>query len=269
MDYPSTIQIETTGACNASCSFCPHAGMTVAKPMPTPLIEKLVSEAASWPSLEQFIPFLTNEPFADGRMPDIMALGNQKLPNSNLIIFTNGSLISDRVVDRLKENKVRITRMFFSVHHSTADEYESELGIPFDKTLEAVRRAMTAGIAEEFVMLRVNDYNEDRNQRFRTFMDTQFPGMGYVIPNRFNWKGDIDPLRGYEHTLDEICGRQKAMCVLASGKLALCCLDQLGEHGYGDANTHTLLELYNTPKAIQYRTRNKRENSPCHQCNMH
>lgn len=269
MDYPNTLQIETTGACNASCHFCPHSSMNVAKPMDIALFDKLVSEAASWPSLGQFCPFLTNEPFADARMPDLMATINQKLPNTEVTVFTNGSLISDRIVQRLRDNKVKIRRMFFSVHHSTKSEYEAELGIDFEKTLAAVHRALDAGIAQEFTLLRVNNYNDDQNRRWNEFCKTQFPGVAQFIAFRFNWKGDIDPMLPYENTLDQICKRQYSLCVLASGRTALCCMDQNGEHGFGDTNTQTMLELYNTESAIRYRTMTKRQNSPCKTCNMH
>lgn len=270
MDYPGTIQIETTAACNCRCSFCPHSFREElpVKIMPMDLITKLIHEASTWPALGQFIPFLTNEPFADVRMPDIIALGNSKLPYARVVIFTNGSLFSERTIERLKAAGARIHEMFFSVHHSTSEEYHAELGIDFDKTLASIHRAIDNRIADKFTILRVSDYDKAKDERFKRFITQEFPGIPVQISYRYNWKGEIDGIIPYEHTLDKVCPRHTSLCVLASGKLALCCLDQDGQYGFGDANKHTMAELYNSPEAIRYRTHTKRESTPCSTCNM-
>lgn len=267
---PNALQIETIAACNASCGFCPYTArkqMTV-KSMPLEHIQRLVDEAATFPSLGQFIPFLTNEPFADARMPEIIALGNQKLPSSQVTIFTNGSLFHERTVARLADNNCRIDQMFFSLHHSTAAEYEAELKIDFEKTLTSIRRAIDAQVANKFTLLRVGNYDEAANARFQAFCGNLFPGIPVMIAYRYNWKGDVDPLRPYESTLDHICPRQTSMCILADGRVALCCMDQDGDHSLGDTRTHSMREIYNSPQAVRYRTRTKRENAPCSTCNM-
>lgn len=271
MDYPGTIQIETTAACNAACSFCPHSFREdlPVKIMPMDLIAKLIHEASTWPALGQFIPFLTNEPFADVRMPDIIALGNSKLPNARVVIFTNGSLFSERTIERLKAAGARIDEMFFSVHHSSAAEYHAELGIDFDKTLASIHRAIDSRIADKFTILRVSDYDTAKDARFKRFISQEFPGIPVQISYRYNWKGEIDGIIPYEHTLDKVCPRHTSFCVLADGRSARCCLDQDARYGYGDCNTHTMLELYNAELATSLRGKTKRlGGTPCDTCNM-
>lgn len=237
--------------------------------MPMERIIKLIDECASWPHLDTFLPFLTNEPFADMRMAEIIALANRKLPRTNVVIFTNAGLLSQRVIENLKSNECRINHLFFSLHHSRKDEYEAELGIPFEKTIENIHRAIDANLSPHFTLLKVNAYKEQENRRFKDFIDKEFPGIDWVLPNRFNWKGDIDPLRDIEQTLDMICPRTHGFCVTADGRQARCCLDQDAAYGFGDCNQYTMLEIYNSEGYRRLREVKKRDaGDPCNRCNM-
>lgn len=229
----------------------------------------LIDQISEWPTPPRIIhPFLTNEPFADNRIYDFCCYINFKLPYTGIIFFTNGSLFTDRNVSRLAHVK-RIEGIFISLHHSSKQEYEAELHIPWERTLESVHRGVEycieAGI--KITVLRVQDGDWARDQRFLEFVRKEFPGALSQISYRYNWKGDIASPFTDLH-LDVHCPRLGNMHILCDGRVALCCLDQKGEYSLGDTKTDSILAIYNGPKAVTYRSQVKRMNTPCNRCNM-
>ena len=83
---------------------------------------------------------------------------------------------------------------------------------------------------------------------------------------RYNWKGDIGS--PYPANRDIHCSRHNTLSVLADGRVPLCCMDQLGTYQLGDANTSPLFYIYNSPRAVAYRSRTKRHSEPCNRCNV-
>jgi len=56
---------------------------------------------------------------------------------------------------------------------------------------------------------------------------------------------------------------------MASGKVALCCMDGEGKHVIGDVRTQSVLEIYNSPgyrKMRQFTFSRKAAAAPCDTC---
>jgi sulfatase maturation enzyme AslB (radical SAM superfamily) len=271
MEYPHTVQIETSGICNAACGFCPHSSMdrSAKDKMPDEMFYGLIDQMAEWETPPAKIcPFLTNEPFADNRIYDFCCYINSRLPKTNLVFFTNGALFTDRNLLRLAHVK-NIECIHISLHHSNKGDYEAELHIPWERTIESVHRGVEhcieAGI--KITILRVQDGDLSRDQRFLQFVRKEFPGALSQLSYRYNWKGDIASTFTDLH-LDVHCPRLGNLHILCDGRAALCCLDQNGDYCLGDTKTDSLLAIYNGPKAITYRSQVKRMNEPCSKCNM-
>lgn len=226
----------------------------------------LLQIAAFRDHLSHVCPFLTNEPFADHRMPDIVRSINEKLPGVPIDFFTNGSLFTDSLLHSLRGASVRSFNV--SLHHRQKADYENELGINFEKTLESIHRLIDAKIG--FVrLLRVPAKDDpDANAAFIEFCATEFRGIPVGISYRYNWKGDIASFQDYERTLDIICPRHSSMTITVNGEVALCCLDQNADYSLGNIHKNTLLEIYNGEKAAAYRSKTKRHSKPCSTCNM-
>lgn len=274
MEYPINIQIETSAFCNARCKFCTYSSRSLEPSvrMPDHLFRKIIDEIAGWPTHPNSIcPFLTNEPFADTRMLSFCGLINQKLPNTQLIFYTNGSLFSDRAIERMR-SIVNIQVINISLHHTNAADYEAELEIPFDKTLASIDRLLAAHkanpIANEITLLKVGNSDPVEDRAFVMFCAQRFPGIKPMPVPRWNWKGDISSRMSYEPYLDQICPRAFSLCILATGRVALCCLDQDGKYAQGDINEQSLLEVYNG-RYREHRLEPKRNFASCSTCNMH
>lgn len=269
MQYPGIVQIETSGACNARCGFCPHSTMnrTSEDRMSMELFLKIVNEIKEWPVRPaQICPFLTNEPFADNRVYGFCKIINAAIPESELVFFTNGSLFTDGNLDKLSEVD-RIKIIHVSLHHSNKEAYEVDLGLNWEKTLASIHRLIDRQ-KWRVRLLRVSNGNRTEDQAFVDFCAKEFPGTETQNSYRYNWKGDIKSHIPYENTLDIICPRHNSMTILCDGRVALCCMDENGDYSLGDANETSLLEIYNGPKALSYRTRVKRWSEPCGKCNM-
>jgi hypothetical protein len=234
--------------------------------------KSIIQDVMSWPVHPQVVcPFLTNEPFADARIFEFCQLINDLLPNTVLAFYTNGSLFTPQAIIKLRK-VTNISVINISLHHSNAADYEAELEIPFNKTLESIDRLLIAHklspIANEVTLLKVGNQEPDKDQAFLSFCAQRFPGVKAWIAPRWNWKGDIQSKDPYEPWLDMVCPRSVSMCILATGKVALCCLDQEAKYSTGDLNNQTLLEVYNGALATKQRTTNKRDLVPCKSCNM-
>ena len=240
--------------------------------MPDHLFRKIIDEIAAWPTHPNSIcPFLTNEPFADARIFQFCKMINQKLPNTQLIFYTNGSLFSDRAIESLR-NIYNIQVINISLHHTNAAAYEAELGIPFDKTLASIDRLLVAQrarpIAKEITLLKVGNSDPIEDNAFVVFCAQRFPGIKPMPVPRWNWRGEIRSKMDYEPYLDQICPRAFSMCILATGKVSLCCMDANGKYCQGDINEQSLLEVFNGPYRA-HRQENKRNFASCDTCNMH
>lgn len=270
MDYPKIIQVETNGNCNASCSFCPHSKMNRGSSLKMPefIFHRIVDEIQSWPvTPEHFLPFLTNEPFSDPRIYELCRYVNDKLPNTKLAFFTNGTLFTESNLKKL-DTVQNIDFIHVSWHHGNKADYEAELGLNFERAIESVQRLINFNKWTVRIG-RVQNGDPSKDAEFEAFSKRVFGPVNTMFSYRYNWKGDIDSTFDYRKTLDHICTRHNTMSILADGRIALCCMDQNGDYALGDLMNQRLLEIYNSPTAIGYRSRTKRHFEPCRTCNMH
>lgn len=240
--------------------------------MPEALFRKIIDECAEWPNPPRVLPFGTNEPFMDPRMPDLLRYVNEKLPNSPLTFFTVGALFTEKLLARL-EGVRNWAECFISLHHSDPLAYQSETGLSHEKTLQSIHRFLrwneATGTVGTVYLLRVTNGDDAKDTAFRRFCKREFPDCPVVVSNRWNWKGDIEGTLDVGKTLDHVCGRLFALHVHSSGKTMRCCLDQNAEYGFGDLNEISGLTAYNSPKASFLRSHTKREGGhPCDGCSM-
>lgn len=275
LDCPHNLQIETASGCIARCGFCPHSSMSREPKglMPEELFRRIIDECAEWPRPpSRVLPFGTNEPFMDPRMPDLMRYVNEKLPKSELTIFTIGALFTEKLLSRL-EGIRNWNDCFISLHHSDPLAYQSETGLNHEKTLQSIDRFLrwneATGTVGTVNLLRVTNGNQELDLKFDRFCKRRFPGYPVVTSFRWNWKGDIEGTLDVEDTLDHVCGRLFTLHVHSSGKTMRCCMDQKAEYGFGDLNEITGLTAYNSPEASFLRSHTKREGGhPCSSCSM-
>ena len=85
---------------------------------------------------------------------------------------------------------------------------------------------------------------------------------------RKNWTGQVDIPTG-TRVPPMGCGRWYELSIMASGKVALCCMEGEGKHVIGDVNLQTALEVYNSPsyrKMRQFTFSRRAAAAPCDTC---
>lgn len=268
MNYPDLIQIETTTACNAHCSFCPHSDLVEAGRkgrMSDELLEKIYTELALWPIKPRSIcPFLTNEPFADSRIFEVCRRLRGIATTVDLTFFTNASLLDAEKAEKLIGLGGKLT-VFCSLHHINAAEYRRDLGLDFDRTITNIRN-LVARAHFPITVLRVGDGTAG-DGAFTEFVKREIPGANAMVAAHWNWKGDRATHERDLHT-GILCPRGGSLTILHDGRVSLCCLDQAGAYPLGDITKQSMLEVFNGEPHQRYFTRPKCESTPCKNCNM-
>lgn len=267
MEYPGTIQFETTSACNAHCEFCPRSSKSPQGRMSPLFFRSLLEQIAKWPvKPEQICPFVTNEPFADPRIFEYCSWVNELLPNAYLTFFTNASMLDHRRRDALRGLK-NVRHVFCSLHHANEADYRRDLGLDFDRTVENISALEKFPNDFKLHVLRVASIDHKGDAEFLAWSREKFPSADSFVARRINYKGDTK-ISEPEMYQDIICPRHSSMIILYTGVVALCCQDHLGKYPLGDARREKLLDIFNSQTRLKFSTQTKKCNEPCNRCNM-
>ena len=305
VEYPVMVAIETTNKCNATCWFCPitegnkrppagtaelvqlgqrknqavetveNASFELMKRplggMTDELFEKIIEDCREFP-LRRIEPYLHGEPFMDRKILERIAHINKRLPRTEVHIFTNGSLLTAKTVETLRE--LNIASMVISLNTAVPEKYNAIMGLDWKKTFANLERVAEANrskkkVAERFVMRMTapQETTDDEIQRFRKLARTM--GARAVIVSLHNYKGDIDSERPVPQFP---CYFVNDLDILYDGNTALCCMDHDGDYSWGDVKQHSVLEVFNSTVAKRYRQLmredRRSELTPCNECNM-
>ena len=108
LDFFKVVELETTTACNRTCSYCPNSVFDRGSIHNENLMEEatfrtIVDQLASLGFWGRLSPHFYGEPLLDKRLPELMAYARKRLPYTKLVIFTNGDLLAPTVYDTLLE----------------------------------------------------------------------------------------------------------------------------------------------------------------------
>jgi molybdenum cofactor biosynthesis enzyme MoaA len=270
-EYPRLVSVETTNHCNAKCVFCPNNALARDKgPMEQSLFEKIIEDCREFP-LQAIEPFLQGDPFSDPMIIERLQHIRERLPKTKLRLYTNGYGMAPKKIDQMLD--LGIDHLFVSINTLDAEKYRSIMGIPLQRTLDNMayltEPSRRSRIAKKitFRMTRLGDTTDQEQDDFLDYCKDR--GVRSFIVGLFNYKGDVNsslpvPRYGCEHV--------SRLDLLASGRVTLCCMDQDGAHGWGDAREMSVLELYNHPVARRFReyhaSGRRREIDPCGTCNL-
>lgn len=250
LDWPREVAIETFTKCNASCTFCPYTALDrIGTKMPDEMIDRIIEELKDHPWPFIISPFKVNEPFLDKRLIPICRKINTELPNAHLRLFTNGSALTAKHIDEAA-GLAQVVHLWVSLNEHEADAYKELMGLDFAHTCHNLDMLHDCVEAETFlhqvVVSKVMDYTE-RDQAFVTFVNKRWPSFATHLIKRDGWLGYVEP--GSPEIPDAGCGRWWELSIMATGKVAMCCMDGEGEFAIGDLNEQSLFEVYNGKEA--------------------
>ena len=140
-EYPRQLRTDTSTFCNAKCLSC-HRLLTARQGiLQLSQLDALLSDVARWKvPLSEIIPVNYGEFFAFPGWLSILEAISSKLPQTQITIPTNGSLLNADNVDQLcKVATVRLVN--FSVNAYFEETYEKFMGLPVD-TIQTIIRAV-------------------------------------------------------------------------------------------------------------------------------
>ena len=270
LTQPFEVSIETLAMCNARCTFCPYTTLDrKGVRMDTDLIIRLLLEMSHFEQPFFFSPFKVNEPLLDDRLFYILQTFERTCPFGRIRLFTNGSTLTRHNVMAISLFD-RIEHLWISLNSCNAKDYEKIMGLNFENTckkLDFLHKEKDAGLfAHPVVVSAVADDRPDVNFDFREFVLDRWPLFQATIIKRDGWLGYVEP--SDPRIPFRNCSRWFELSVMATGKVALCCMDGTGEFFIGDVHTHTLLEIYNNRFWQKHRDRGvtRQQFSPCNRC---
>jgi len=262
MYFPSHVHIETVGACNAKCVFCPNSIMDRrSKQMSDELFDKIVGDLKQIPYDRPLAisPSKVNEPLLDKKIFDRIDQLAEALPNATFWFTTNLSLATPDVLEQLAQVP-RLGYIWVSLHSLQEDEYHQWTGLSLKKTVQNVKRLLQLNREKQFTptifLGRVKD-NSPHDKQFFTDVQTVLADFEYDVEykpaglRRGQWLGftesDADRVPDYP------CIRWFELSITCTGEVAFCCMDGLSQYPLGDVNQQGILEIYNQPVCMERR----------------
>lgn len=238
------LQIETLSFCNGRCVFCTYPTMRRKKGrMSGEVYWKILSDARE---LDMFIDRVSlqglGEPLMDREIVERVVLAKEMLPNAELSIYTNGTLLNRNMVDQLKQAGLDL--IVISLTGTKAEEREAAMGLKdFDRVSEQADYARTQ-IRTKVKLIATRDLIENMETSSRQFIERW--GSDAMVTWEGNWAGDAWKFRGAPHP--KACHRAlDQIMFLWNGDLALCCFDGEGRMTFGNVLDKTVRELWEGP----------------------
>lgn len=274
LGYPSFVHMETLASCNAACVFCPYPTLErQGTRMPDALIEKIVGDLTAVPQDLPFTiaPYKVSEPFLDVRLFDVLDLIRAKLPSAEIYLSSNVAALTEKKMDDLaRQSRIRVFTL--SINSEDPGEYEAVMKIPFARTLSRLtalhERAAAGRYRFPIRLTRVTGGRTD-DQSFVDWAKREFPAFQAMIIPRNDWIGNAVTPGAHDVVPDAPCHRWFDLSIMATGEVAMCCMDGKGQYLKGDVRTQHVLEIYNQPRLVELRKTlisRQQAGDPCSRC---
>jgi hypothetical protein len=218
---PSHIEIETVNRCNGTCQFCPinrdEDPRDLAR-MPEPLFKKIIDDLKDWDYRGTLNLFSNNEPFVDKRILDFLAYARAQLPNTFILIISNGTLLNVAKAEKALEMLSSMVINDYNVEHK-----------------------LSANVIEiiDHLNSKRPDLAKKLNVTVRSPLEVK-TNRGGNAPNREDLPQVFHSRCAYPFF---------QMVIRPDGKISLCCNDALGEVTLGDiVATNSLRAAWDSPE---------------------
>ncbi|MBE5865472.1 MAG: radical SAM protein [Lachnospiraceae bacterium] len=232
------IEIETVNRCNGGCGFCPVNRFCDPREyaeMPDELFTKIIDELAEMDYDGRLALYSNDEPFLDRKIIERHRYARAKVPNANMYLFTNGTLLTlDKFINVME-----------CLDELIIDNYHQEL-----KLIKPCQEI--AAYCE-----RHPEYKERVTIVLRKPQE-QLSSRGGDSPNR---KQDLKTYPMAKCTLPF-----KQLVIRPTGEVSLCCNDALGKYTLGDLKVQTIAEVWNGEKYKDIREAVYKGRSTIEQC---
>ncbi len=266
--FPTLSAIETTSICNLKCVMCSRAVQGSGKKhqhMDFDLFTKIIDQCAG--KMELAILHSGGEPLLNKRIFEMIDMTGEA--GIGAWISTNGTLLDEEAAENLLRS--RLNGLVISFDGATAETYESiRVGADFEKTRANIinfinmKKKMNSGL---FVTVQMIEMAENKHEvnAFRNYW-SQYD-VNVIVKPMIKWDvKDVDDLK-FPNIL---CDRPWYwLNIKSDGLVPPCGHDLQRDVLYGDLNTQTVEEVWNSPAAQEFREsvkKGKKEHPVCSHC---
>ncbi len=251
--FPAVVRIETTNACNARCTICPHSRLKrpIAQ-MEDDLFDRLIDQCVDGGCKEVHLHNF-GEPLLDKQLERRVRHAKSK-GLAKVKIFSNGSLLTEPRARGLIEAGLDEVKISFD--GATREEFESiRVPLKFDDVVDNIKtRVKLRDAMQSTMQVRVACCSTTDQQS--TMRSLEKVVDGFSFGKIHNWAGENptdnnngDNSNGDKNNGDDNNGRIRKPCsrlwrtltVLANGDVSLCCLDYDGQFILGRVDAETSL----------------------------
>ncbi len=289
--YPQFISIEPANVCNLHCPECP-VGMrkTAVKPVfaDMQLIRTLTDELA--PTLTYATLYFQGEPLMNRNFTEIVKYLHSR--NIFTSTSTNAQLIDENMAKKLVESG--LDRLIVSVDGTTQDTYEAyRAGGSLEKAIGAMNalaewkiklKSPLPFIEIQFLVLKTNEHQTGEIKKMAkqwkadklTFKSAQlydFENGHSLLPESKKYaRYELRPDGKYhiKSALKNRCKRLwKGAVVTSEGSVLPCCFDKDSEYVFGNLNSLTFAECWQSAEAYRFRKNlleNRKQFDMCRNC---
>jgi MoaA/NifB/PqqE/SkfB family radical SAM enzyme len=260
--FPRMVQIQTRTGCNAACVFCPYSDTYDKLPkgqMSDSLFHKIVEEIAQHNTTHRISPYLMNEPFFDKTILEKARYIKKHVPKARIVLTTNGSLLSQTVVeDLVKNNPLRA--LYISMQGLEKAAYEETMrgGLVFEKTKANVEHLIDMRNQHapdlKIVVTMVKTNRIDAEAAVNYWKSRGIDSKYTMLENRGGNTESFDSLNAGDKRVFLDCVRLlKNAYILFNGDMVLCCTDYYKTMVLGNVADSSIADVWNSEKALKIR----------------
>ena len=253
LEFPDSVQIETSSYCNGRCKYCCYSETKHLRPdgvMSDELFKKIVDECANY-DVKQMPLFLMNEPLSDKKILERIEYAD-RVTNADVYISTNASMLTKEIADKLVN---MLDRIVISMQGGIfPDDFKKYTGLDYDTVMRNLEYFLTlvnkgARLKPENIEINtVIGRDEEKQKEYWKKWNVNFGGIGKlhsmgstVFDSKIENPNDV---RGCYFDFEPL----HRIFISHDGKVILCCMDWRREIILGDLNKDTIYDVWNSER---------------------
>jgi radical SAM protein with 4Fe4S-binding SPASM domain len=247
LDFPLSLDIEATNACNLRCIMCPRdKSSKEVGYMDFEMFKKIIDEC-SGKGVRKIFLHKDGESLLHPMLPEFVRYAKDAKAAEILSVTTNGTLLNQELAERLLE--AGLDEVSISIDAATPETSKKIKGRPMYETVERnlvnlFRMNKTfPNISVRFIRMRENEKEE------LEFYRKWEPITQVMGSHCWDWGGSVEDLsvNGMK-TLDLPCELLwRSMAINWDGRVSICCVDWDCQGIIGDVREESLHEIWHGP----------------------
>lgn len=252
LDFPKSILIETCNNCQGKCFFCPYDEIRRKEKtifLDFKVITRLVDEIANH-KFERLTLFNNNEPLLDNRIYDIIAYAHQKMPDIEITLSTNGRLLSQECLKKLKTSG--LSTLYISIPSLKEEEYREMMSYDLSKIVKIIDGICNPEIIKmiRIAIPRTKYYDNDEFVSFFKLRNIDLCSWDVEYKEDWNIANKIKNIVDFSNYSGPCDRPMDQAVILADGDMVICCRDWNKDNIIGNVKDKTIYEIWKNQKMI-------------------